>query len=816
MCCIALGCCFFCNFFSLFCFVLFDIPMLRFLPPPLLWKRDICKSGIALQVSFLPFLHYGFRRCVPVQALRDVSCLLLWCQLPYQATSCCLHFLSLHFFPAPNMGCRISQVVPTTKLSWPSRATSHFLSLPADIYRCIADFTGSRALSYVCHKTWSLLQHYNLSCHANGAMGLLKVLGLGPVGLGPETHSLTVTCGENNPVAHRVLPWNRLCHLASLAHLRLQLQRNFLECRHMTALSALGSSRSLTHLDVDLQGNSVGDWGAQAIAKISAAPRLTAVTLNLQNNFVGDEGAMALAAFKDTPLLRTLDLNLQNNRVQEAGVERLAAIHSARALQSLTLDLSTNNFGDPGAQALVALHTMPCLTTLSLSLKCNLLMTDTCLATLCRSLLQCSLLRSLSLGLGATNFGTSDGMVALLGLKPPHLTHFHLDLEFVSLWTDSRFCFRPIAGLRDMHNLTRLSLNLRTAFDSERAVDHAEMMRLASLARLPALTAVNLDLGQNTLTNHAVHCLADFGGMTTLQTFHVRLDGCKLGRGSAYALAYLRWGRALSDVSIDLRWNRLHNDDLFSLARLGEAPSLTSLRLQLVSSMFDITSAGMQSLGQLQHCPTLTSLDLDISQQDKFPYQVPKLQGLAGLFKACAITSLALGVGQFHANSVADLTAAMGCATALKCLSLGMYNSAVRDPHVEELLAKLRQLGSLQSLVLDLRSNHVGPRGAGALAMLRLAPALKSLTLDLQRNCLGDEGARALAALAESQRLTALSLCIGANEIEAAGMRALSALLENPALTNLQLSPRPEHNYEHKGPPPRFSLVFPAVPDTAP
>ena len=702
--------------------------------------------------------------------------------------------------------------MPITELSWPSRATSHFLSLPADIHRCIADFTGSRALSYVCHKTWSLLRHYNLSCHANGALGFIKVLGLGP-----ETHSLTVTCGETSTIAHRVLPWNRLCHLASLAHLRLQLQRNFLECRHMTALSALGSSRSLTHLDVDLQGNSVGDWGAQAIAKISAAPRLTAVTLNLQNNFVGDEGAMALAAFKDTPLLRTLDLNLQNNRVQEAGVERLAAIHIARALQSLTLDLSTNNFGDPGAQALVALHTMPCLTALSLSLKCNLLMTDACLATLCRSLLQCSLLRSLSLGLSGTNFGTSDDVGALLGNhSPPQLKHFHLDLDYVSLWINSHFYCRPIFGLSAMRNLTRLSLNLRTAYLAAKPLDQAEMTSLASLTRLPALTAVNLNLGQNTITNHAVHCLADFGGMTTLQTFHVRLDGCKLGRGSAYALAYLRWGRALSDVSIDLRWNRLHNDDLFSLVRLGEAPSLTSLRLQLVGSMRDITSAGMQSLGQLQHCPTLTSLDLDISQQDPFPYQVPKLQGLAGLFKACAITSLALGVGQFHANSVADLTAAMGCATALKCLSLGMYNSAVRDPHVEELLAKLRQLGSLQSLVLDLRSNHVGPQGAGALAMLRLAPALKSLTLDLQRNSLGDEGARALAALAESPRLTALSLCLGGNGIEAAGTHALSALLENPALTDLQLSPRPEHNYTNLGTLPRYSRVVPSVPDKAP
>ena len=812
------------------------------------------------------------------------------------------------FLRVASMGCRVSCITPAHQWSWPPGTASPFLSLPSDVHGCIADFTGSRGVSYTCRKLWSVLRGYNLSCHANGPAGLIKLLDLDP-----ETHSLTITsvtaCGDTASAAHRVPLWHRLCNLASLARLQLHLRCNFLQCCHVAPLAALGGCNSLTHLDLDLQGNRVGESGARALAAISAAPRLTAVALNLKNNDVGDKGAAALAAFKDAPELRTLELNLHNSRVRDAGVEGLAALRAAPALRSLSLDLAANRFGDPGARTLAALGAMPGLTALSLSLVFNVQVqgvpkgrspfffllwhplsdvwwlptnrhrlhtnrhrlhtnhhqlpsyvthqppsvthqppsvthqppsvthqppsvtqlhtnrhrlptgrhrraywtlrvfffsitappvqvTDLCLAALCLALLEAPL-RSLSLGLGGTNFGTSEGMRALLFPKAPErLRHFHLDLGSARLTVGSRFCFRPILGLRAMHGLTRLSLSLRGAFSAARASGGGDQALgdLIPLTFLPALTGVSLDLGHNALTADAVHCLTDFADSPTLETFRLQLDHCTLGPGCGPVLAYLRGGRALRDVDLDLRATRLCDGDLCALAQLREAPCLTSLRLQLAGAVRDVTSAGIAALGSLRRCPTLTALDLVVAQHDPAPAPAVRLQGLARLFKTRALTSLALAVDHFHADRVADLTAGIGRATALRCLSLGLHGCSVGDPHVEALLTKLRRVRALQSLSLDLSCNRVGPCGAAALAELRRAPALKSLTLDLQTNSLGDAGARALAALAECPGLTALALKVQDNGIQTAGMRALSALLENPAIAELRLFPRPEHN----------------------
>ena len=61
-----------------------------------------------------------------------------------------------------------------------------------------------------------------------------------------------------------------------------------------------------------------------------------------------------------------------------------------------------------------------------------------------------------------------------------------------------------------------------------------------------------------------------------------------------------------------------------------------------------------------------TTSRLGVVQQDPAPAPAVRLQGLAGLFKTCTLTSLALAVDHFHADRVADLTAGIGRATALR------------------------------------------------------------------------------------------------------------------------------------------------------
>ena len=124
------------------------------------------------------------------------------------------------FVRPPTMGCGSTKVAPARfSVLDTADAPTLFLQLPDDICQYIFDFTGTRTLSYVCHKMWLLLQQRRLVCHSSSPTGLMKLLDLGG-----RTHSLTVYCREISPVGPGVVPFYILSNLLSLADLQLHLR----------------------------------------------------------------------------------------------------------------------------------------------------------------------------------------------------------------------------------------------------------------------------------------------------------------------------------------------------------------------------------------------------------------------------------------------------------------------------------------------------------------------------------------------------------------------------------------------------------------
>ena len=690
------------------------------------------------------------------------------------------------------MGCDSSKVYPTFEPPPADEAVSHFLLLPADVHLQISDFTGWRALSHVCQRTWALLKHRHLTFRANGPAALGKLLQVDP-----QTHSLTVTCQGPHPWAHTVLPRHTFSRLVSLADLRLTLRLSGLKCHHVSPLSALAHVGTLTNLCLDLEGNAVADDGARALAAISTARGLTAVALNLQRNAVTDAGAGALAAFREAPALRTLDLNLQSNRLGDAGVQALAALHAAPALQTLRLDLSNGRFADP--RPLAALGRARALTDLALSVACNKRPPDERLAALCAALVARPLTR-LSLGLAGTHFGTRVGAHSLSGLQPPAtLRAFHLDLRCAAMVAGSHLWLHPILHLRAVHTLTSLSLNLRSALRALKCPAD-QLMSVALLRGLPPLEELCLDVGENPLTADCVAWCAGLGRAPRLRTLRLRLDQCSLGPGAARPLAELMQSRTLRDVLLDLRFNRLQDEDLCALARLRLTPGLTALRLELSERTGYFTAAGIRALGLLARGASLRSLHFVFSTGGPRPgaarsSRLPGLPALAQLLDMSrALANVTLDVGpNFDGDSAARLVAGLRHAPSLTSLSLGMQYCLIGDSDAEA-LAKLRQAPGLTTCCLWLSKNRVGLRGAQALATLRHAPALTNLLLDLTENQLLDEGARALGSLRHSSTLRALTLRLDDNGIHPSGLPALCALLKTPTLTDLSVSPTPQHS----------------------
>ena len=385
-----------------------------------------------------------------------------------------------------------------------------------------------------------------------------------------------------------------------------------------------------------------------------------------------------------------------------------------------------------------------------------------------------------------------DSNGSLFKFGPVKFKKFHLDLECAAIVGLHQVYFIPFLNFHTVRCLTSLTLKLRNAFPAAQSRNDY-IINLVPLTRLHALTSVVLDLGQNSLSIDPVQTVADFIHVPTLRKMRVWLDRCNLGCRSMRPLGFLaHWNCTINDMWLDLKCNMLHDDDMHTLAALGQTPNLTSLRLDLSPQMGSITTSGIKALGLLRQSSTLKFLHLGLDNRTRCgqpePAHPSELAALARLFRApCALPPVSLDAAP---HSAADLMAGLRDAHTLTALSVGIIAKSCGDSDAKA-LAKLRKLRGLRTLTLHMSQKGLGPRGAKALATLAKAPALATLTLDLEGNGLGDAGACALAALGGSRTLTSLTLHLNHNGIGPAGLRALGALLDNPALTDLRLFPRP-------------------------
>eukprot|EP00669_Euglena_mutabilis_P008389 TRINITY_DN3458_c0_g1_i2.p1 TRINITY_DN3458_c0_g1~~TRINITY_DN3458_c0_g1_i2.p1 ORF type:complete len:302 (-),score=33.21 TRINITY_DN3458_c0_g1_i2:201-1106(-) len=195
--------------------------------------------------------------------------------------------------------------------------------------------------------------------------------------------------------------------------------------------------------------------------------------------------------------------------------------------------------------------------------------------------------------------------------------------------------------------------------------------------------------------------------------------------------------------------------------------------------------------------PHLWSLSLDLSGAQLVG---PYMDGFHTLSEASNLRHLSLDLSNNllgcrcqHAqgpildpNRDSEVLGRMANNGALQTLILNLSFNHLGPGDVSALMA-MRHAHTLEMLSLDLSFNSLGPADLEALSSLREAPALRDMTLGLKGTQLATGSAQSLGQLREAPRLQRLTLFLSDNLLGAPDARALATLKDSRTLTSLQI-----------------------------
>jgi len=243
--------------------------------------------------------------------------------------------------------------------------------------------------------------------------------------------------------------------------------------------------------------------------------------LDIRCDDVGDAGASVLASVISTAVsLHTLRIALRGNSISDTGAESLASLSFAPSLRTLVLDLTANHIGPHGSQVLAQ-----GLQRAPALQQLELYLSGNPIRDLgaegLAALGRCERLQSLILALGACQLGPLTG--------------------------------HTLGTLTQGHSLRSLTLYLSwNPFGPQWARDFVPQSGRACSQRL--------------------------------DTLNLCLSGCGLGDQGAMALAKLKAGASLRELTIDISSNNVGDAGAISLATTHRSPSLQCLSLDLAAN----------------------------------------------------------------------------------------------------------------------------------------------------------------------------------------------------------------------------------------
>jgi hypothetical protein len=472
------------------------------------------------------------------------------------------------------------------------------------------------------------------------------------------------------------------------------------------AAATLGASPSLTHLDFEIFMDEVnGDIG-NALAGLKSSRTLAKLRIGITTNSKivrADYGIHPISyidslmdlATLEIPTLRSLrlDFGSEHLRISESELRRLIPMKHNAVLTALHLDFSRSLDGRSWRTPSADITDIGPLADLR----------------------HMPNLHTLHLILAENNLGNS-GAEALGSLKhSPNLRILTLDLTSNGIATAG---VRAICGINDVRGLHSLTLKLG---------------------------------GNDRIGIDAIHALATLQRAPDLETLHVNLSGCGIGRDGAVALLFMKPNSIIRTLRFDLQNNGIvEGMATINLPSMDCLPFHTFLDVVNVHTVHIDLSHNQIGWGVCRALSTLSGLCCMQTLHLNLSHTRCKLDYLASLWEAPALLALHLNLsGTPNSRIDAGALGALGDPLCrMQELVLKLDKSEIGDVGINVLVDAFKRAHHLAKLDLQLADNNIGNVGASALATLKTSPFLTSLILNLEGNSVGNRGAEELAGLA--------------------------------------------------------------------